>query len=396
MARRLAIPSKAVQLRIVGPENVLTVPRVQRLSVTADKPSTDIDELGNRLHAGTIEDAPAITATFQSMDVGIKLIAALTGNDWTSFPASGVSLSDVGEVDLIVDVKSDSVEDYVKAAHSRKCAVRDFTYSYSVTGESTEEYTVIGSTKRWFKNDVVVDRFTTGTTSFTLSQTPVQLKDSNYAMSVVLDGVYLEETTSAPATGEYRIVGTTLTTGDSRTAQVLAIYQAAPTGTNWSDISDTDMPAAVRGIDVPVKISAGTIDRVQSITLNGTLNPEAVREQGNRDIVGYQTQNLSVTGTITVLDTDTELVSLLTTGSLNPADTEFGASEYTYANIDLEIEILDPDDRTANPGTLKTYYIPAIAITNDGFTANVNQNAQQTFQFKSRTGELLVYSGARP
>jgi len=80
-------------------------------------------------------------------------------------------------------------------------------------GESTEDYTLIGSESRWFKNDVIVDRFTSGTTSFTLSQTPIVLSNGNYGLSVILDGDYLTEVSTAPTTGEYRIVGTTLTTG---------------------------------------------------------------------------------------------------------------------------------------------------------------------------------------
>jgi len=116
MARRIAIPSKDAQLKIVGPVNALTVPRVQRLSVTADRPSTDIDELGNRLHAGTVEDIPAITTTFQAMDVGLKLFSVLTGKDWDNYPASGVSITDMAEVDIVVQIKNDTVEDYVKMA----------------------------------------------------------------------------------------------------------------------------------------------------------------------------------------------------------------------------------------------------------------------------------------
>ena len=67
MARRLAIPSKEAQLKIVGPIHALVIPRVQRLSFTADRPSTDVDELGNRLHAGTVEDLPAVTAFLDSL-----------------------------------------------------------------------------------------------------------------------------------------------------------------------------------------------------------------------------------------------------------------------------------------------------------------------------------------
>jgi len=396
MARRLAIPSKAVELKIVGPRDALVIPRVQRLTVTADRPSTDIDELGNRLHAGTIEDIPAITVTFQAMDVGIKLFSILTGTDASAYPASGVSISALHDVDTIVYVKSDTAEDYIKMAHSRRCVVRDFTFTYTVDGESTEEYTLIGTKKRWFKNDVVAEKFDTGTTSFTLAYTPVALKSGDKALSVILDGVYLTEVAATPATGQYSISSTTLTTGDSRTAQCIAVYQTTPVaGNNWTDVTDNTMPAAIRGTDVPVVIGAGGIERVQSVTINGTFNPEAVKEMGNRDIVGYQAQIPKVTGTITVLDTDTELIALLTTGQLNPSGiTEFSISELTASGIPLIIKLQDPADITLPYSILKTVYIPTITITNEGFTSNVNQNAQQTFDFSSRTGELKVYQGS--
>lgn len=395
MARRVAIPSKHVQLKLVGERDALVIPRIQRLSLTADRPSTDIDELGNRLHAGTVEDVPNVTATFQSMDVGIKLFSILTGTDATSYPASGVSISEIGEVDLIAAIKDYTVEDYVKFAHARKCTVRDFSFNYSVDGESTEEYTLIGTQKRWFKNDVVVDKFLTGTTSFTLNETPVALKNGNDCLTVILDGVYLEEVAAGPTTGEYEVTGTTLTTSDTRTDQLLAIYQAVPTGTNWSDVDDDTIPAAIRGLDVPVILLANGIDRVQSVTLNGTFNPETVREMGNRDVVGYQLQVPSVTGTITVLDTDTELVALFTTGLLNPADTEFQASEYTASGISLDIKMQDPADKVEPFEILKTVYIPTIIVTSDGFTSNVNANAQQTFDIKSEDGDIQVFEGER-
>jgi hypothetical protein len=395
MARRIAIPSKHVQLKLVGERDALVIPRVQRLTLTADRPSTDIDELGNRLHAGTVEDVPNVTATFQAMDVGLKLFSVLTGTDYDNYPASGVSISEIGEVDLVAQIKDYTVEDYVKFAHARKCTVRDFSLNYSVDGESTEEYTVIGTQKRWFKNDIVVEKFVTGTTSFSLAETPVTLKNGNECISVILDGVYLDEVASGEGTGEYSVSGTTLTTGDSRTSQLIAIYQATPAGTNWSDVSDDTMPAAIRGIDVPVVLAANGIERVQSVTLNGTFNPETVREMGNRDVVGYQLQVPSVTGTITVLDTDTELVALLTTGQLNPADTEFQASEYTASGISLDIKLQNPEDKTEPFTVLKTVYVPSIIVTSDGFTSNVNANAQQTFDIKSEDGDIQMFSGER-
>jgi hypothetical protein len=395
MARRIAIPSKHVELKIVGNENALTVPRIQRLSLTADRPSTDIDELGNPLHAGTVEDVPAVTVTFQSMDVGVKLWSVLTGTDWLAYPASGVSITEIDEVDVIAQVRNDTVEDYVKMAHARRCVVRDFSFNYSVDGESTEEYTLVGTQKRWFTNDVVVERFGAGAGPFALAESPVTLKNGNECISVIADGIYLEEVASGEASGEYSVSGSNVSVGDAVANQVLIVYQAAPAGNNWSDISDVTMPAAIRGLDVPIQIEANGIDRVQSVTLNGAFNPEAVREMGNRDIVGYQIQVPSVTGTLSVLDTDNELISLFTTGQLAPADTEFRASEYTFAGLELDVILQDPADLVEPFDVLKTVYVPELEVTSEGFTSNVNANAQQTFDIKSSTGNLIVYSGAR-
>lgn len=394
MAKRLAIPSEDVQLKIVGPYDSFAVSRVQRVNMNTDIPSTDVYELGNNRLAGTAKDTPNITLTFSAFDVGIKVFAVLTGNNPLAYPALGVDISDLGEADAIVYIKDATLSDYVKTAHAKRLQIRDFSFSYSVDGESTEDYTLIGSEKRWFKNDVVVDRFATGTTSFTLSQTPVQLKNGNYLLSVVLDGGYLTEVAGAPATGEYSISGTALTTGDSRTAQVLVIYHANPAGTNWSYISDPLPPAAIRGKDVTVSIAANSISRVQSVTINGNLNVQNVKEMGNRAIVGYQRQVPTVDGTITVLDTDTELIDLFTTGSINSGDTEFSPGEgCTTSGVSLRVKLLDPCDTTVPYTVLKTVYIPEITIVGDSYASTVNQNATQTFNFKSVDAQCLVFSG---
>jgi len=112
-------------------------------------------------------------------------------------------------------------------------------------------------------------------------------------------------------------------------------------------------------------------------------------------LVGYQMQIPAVTGTITVLDTDTELIALLTTGQLNPSGiTEFGVSEFTASGIPLIVKLQDPVDKTLPYTILKTVYMPSISVTNEGFTSNVNQNAQQTFDFKSSTGQIIIFQGS--
>jgi len=397
MAKRLAIPSKEVQVKLVGPVNSYLAARVQRINFNDDVPSNYIDELGNPLHAGQSNSIPNVTMTISAMDVGIKLFSVLTGTDPQAYPAAGVDISELTEVDAIIYIKSATAADYAKSAHARRLQVRDFTFNYSVDGDSTEEYNLIGSEKRWFKYDVVVDRFTTGTTSFSLNDTPLQLKNGNYCLSVILDGEYLEEVSGAPATGQYSVSGTTLTTSDSRSDQLLAVYHANPAGTNWSDVSDPQAgPPAIQGKDVDIYILANEIDRVQSITVNGNMNVKDVREMGTRNVVGYQRQVPTVEGTITVLDTDTELIDLLLNGSINSGDTEFQIGQgCVESGVELQIKLLDPCDTSVPYTVLKTIYIPDLSVVGEGWSSNVNDNATTTYNWRSVNSQCVIYSGAK-
>jgi len=399
MAKRLAVPSKELQLKIVGPRDAFVASRVQSLSLSSTQPSTTVDELGNPLHVGEVKDTPEVTLSFSAFDVGIKIFAALTGTNPAAYPGAGVDISNLGEIDAVMYVKDADVADYVKSISGRRLQIRDFKFDYTVDGESKEDYTAIGSERRYLKYDVVVDKFTTGTTSFTVSQTPIQLKSGNYAITVTLDGDYLLEVTGAPATGEYRLVGTTLTTGDSRTSQVLVVYHANPAGLNWSDVGDASLPVAIKGRDVDVSIAANGIARVQSVSINGNLNTTPVKELGTRVVVGYQKQVPTVEGTITVLDTDNDLISLLTDGIIagSGGTVEWGpGDECTVSGLALKIELGDPCDTDGAITVLKTVYISDITIVGDSYTSNVNSNATQTFNFKSVMGSLTVYSGSMP
>jgi hypothetical protein len=402
MANRISIPFKRVAVRVVGPRDEYLAARIQRLDMPANIPTTDIDELGNPNHAGTVRDITEVTATIQAFDVSVKLFAALTGTDPTNYPANGVSVNNLGDVDIIGVIRDDTVADYAKSVHLRRCRVDGFSFNYSVDGEATEEYTFTGSEKRWFKHDIIVDNYTSANTSpLSLSRTPIQLKNSKYILSYVQDGVYLDEVTSVPTTDEYRYNsgGNTLTLGSAITSYAVAVYHSN-TGSNlWTDVNDTSMPAAIRGKDIPVYIAANQVDRVQSVSIRGTLPVERIEEMGNNEVAGYITQVPQITGDINVIDTDLELISLFSTGSLTSSDVEFQLCEYTASGISLEITLLDPTDACALPGSgtvLKTIYIPSITITSEGHTTNVGGSAQQTFSWRSTTGDLIVYSGARP
>jgi len=399
MARRVAINFKEVKPRIVGALGAYPAGRIQRLEMPVNLPTTDVDELGNRNHAGTVTDIPEISITFQAMDVSIQLFQALVGEAVTG---AGVDVENLGYCDVIGEIKDDATEDIAKTVICRYAKITGFTYTYSVDGEATEEYTAEGTDKRWFKYNVIVDTFDGVATPFayTLSQTPITLKNGNELVSVIANGAYLTETTGALASGEYSITGTTLTLYETMVGyKVVAVYHNNLAGTNWTDITDATVPAAIRGKSIPVKIGSNQIDRIQSVTLRGTFPSTAVKEMGSEEVVGYITSPVSVEGDVSVLDTDTQLIALFATGNPSPADTEFRVCEFTQSGIPLEIILYDPDtDCNAAAGTgtvLKTLYIPAITITSEGHSTSVGGNATQTFGFRSTTGELVVHSGAK-
>lgn len=397
MARRLAIPSKDLQLQLVTQFGAIPAVRVQRLSLSTDIPSTTIDQLGSASHAGDAKDMPSVSLTFSAFDIGIKNFAAMTGTDPNNYPPAGVDISKLGEIDAVIYIKDPDINDYVKAIHARRLQITNFTFSYSVDGEATEDYTANGSERRFFSRDVIVERFTTGTTTFNLSYTPIPLKNGRKAITVILDGKYLDEVSSSPGAGQYAISGTTLTTGENRTSSVVVVYQGILPGNNWTDVGDNfpDYPAAIRGKDVRVRISASDIPRVQSVTINGNLNTQPVNEMGSRNTVGYQRQIPEITGTLTILDTDNDIIDLLMHGSTT-SDTEFMPGEgCVNSGVPLTIELLDPCDTSSNPTVVKTIYLDSIALTGETYDANVNQNTTIAFNWKSLTGHCVVYSGAR-
>jgi hypothetical protein len=399
MAKRLSIPSKHVELEIVGAHDSFLASRIQRVNGSAEQAVNTIDELGNPQHAGTSKDVPNVTLTFQAMDVGVKVVGALAGisvSGWTT--GSGINLATALDrsVDAIIRVRNQDVAQYVKAAHFRRCIVQNFTFNYSVDGDSTEEYTAVGSTKRWFKNDVIVDRLLgDGGSTYTLSESPEQLKSGDFAMSVIVGGSYYEEVASASAAGEYDISGTTLSTGTTIPAGtvIMVVYQSASTGDAWTDIADATIPAAIRGKDVDVLISANEQSRVQSLSVSCNFNPQPIREMGNRQIVGYTNQVPEITGTITVLDTDTDLLALLS-GS-QTSDTEFPMGQCAASGVALEVQLVNPEDCSVPFEIKKTVYLPSVSMTSEAFTSNVNENAQQSIDWRSDDGALWVYNGAR-
>lgn len=384
MTKKIAIPYKDVKLRVVGPQADFYAHRVQRLDIPVSLPNTTINELGNSGHAGIVTDLPEVTATFQAFDVSHKIFSILTGEDYDAYPVGGVDVENLSTIDIIGYVKD--VTDMLKCVHAKKMRITDFTFTYSVDGESTEEYSCAGSEKRYFAYDVVVTSGALVGGELTLDYTPATLKNGYKLLSCIVDGTWKEDS-------EYTVDGTTLTVSGATTENCLAVYHTSSGVLSWEDISDGTVPAAIRGKNIPVTIGVEHMYRVQSVTIRGTFPNTKVTEMGNTSVVGYIVDPPDISGDITVLDTDNEIVALLTTGTKDDADGygEYGVDEYEERALQLSVQLKLPSDNTT---IQKTVRIPSMRITSDGTSANVGGQLTQTFSFMSDDGQCIVYSGA--
>lgn len=387
MTKRIAIPFKDTQLRVIGPTGSFLARRIQRLDMPANLPNTVLNELGNAGHLGTITDIPEVTSTFQAFDATHELYSYLTGTDPTNYPASGVDINQLGKVDLGVYVRQESTAQNLKCIHLKKMQITGFTFTYSIDGESTEEYTAAGSEKRYLKNDLIVDEVSSfPTSSQTLSQTPIVLKNGNKLISLIQDGEWKEETT------DYSVSGTTVTLSGSATASLIAVYHAdASSSYTYHTAAGLTGPAAIRGKNIPIYIDSNQIKRIQNVTIRGTFPNTKIMEMGNTSIVGYIVDPPEVSGDLTILSTDLENVNLLAQGSISGgAETEWGVDEYEERTLALKVQLKNPAD---NITITKTIKIPQMRITSDGTSSNVGDRMGETFGWMSSVGTCIIFSG---
>lgn len=392
MARRARIHSRDLQPQIAAPQGLFAAARVQRFDWPANYPTTAIDEIGRKLHVGTTQETPDVTVTVEAFDVSHNTFAYLTGYTPATFPASGVSITNFQNVDVIGQIKDAATNGILSALYVKRAVVSAMDASFGVTANSTVTYTFSANSKKELKNPVFYDSFTyAGSGALTLSQTPVYLtRTSGYT----IDG-YL-----APAAGanrnldegiDYTVAGTaiTLTGGVATTGDKLWFTYSSAAAATFQPL-DNVAPAAIQGKYVPLSISVNKIPRVQSATIRAAMNAERILEMGGLGKpVGYEVGVPNVTGDVTVLKTDTDLVNILTGQNINTVE---GDLEYQVP-LSLKITLNDPTN-PARP--VLTYYVPSFNVTSEADNTQVNQSMQQTFGWESTTGELIVCSGAGP
>jgi len=336
-------------------------------------------------------EIPEVTVTFEAFDVSHNTFSYLTGYTPATFPLSGASITEFKNVDVIGQIRNASTLNIVNALYVKRGIVTAMDATFGVRDNSTVSYTVSANSKKEFKQPVYYNNFAlvTATGVQTLSQTPTYLtRTSGYIIDAYRTGTdnstnFLDEGTDFTVTGaNINFTGTGTTAGDT-----VWVTFCNPTAKTFEGL-DNAAPAAIQGKYVPLRISINSIPRVQSATIRAAFDAEQILEMGGLGKpVGYEVGIPNVTGDVSVLKTDNDLLAILEDVSNTTVENDL---EFAKTTLPLKIELKNP----ANPAQiLLTYYVPSITLTNEGDDNTVNQSMNETFSWQSTTGELFVLSG---
>lgn len=392
MARRARVHSRDLQPLLATPKGLLAVARVQRFEWPAQFPTTDVDELARKLHVGQTQETPQVTVTVEAFDVTHTTFAHMTGYSGDTYPVSGASITELKNIDVIGQIRDASTKNIVNALYVKRGIVTGMDLSFGVRANSTASYTISSNSKKEFREPVYYEKFTLVTESGvqTLSNTPTYLtRTSGYIIDAYRTGTdlttgYLDEGTDFTVTGaNINFNGNSTATGDT-----VWVTYTSPITTKTFEALDDASPAAIQGKYVPVTISVSSIPRVQSATIRVAFQTEEILEMGGLGKpVGYEIGIPQVTGDMSVLKTDNDLLAILEDVANTTVENDM---EYAKNTLPLKIQLKDPRDTGK---TVLTYYVPSITITAEGDDDSVNASMNETFSWSSSTGELIVMSG---
>jgi len=388
MARRSRIHSRDLQPLIAAPKGLFAAARVQRFDWPLSIATNTVDELGRKLHVGMTQEIPTVTVTIEAFDVSHNTFSYLTGYTPATYPASGVSITSLKPIDVVGNIRDTNSLQVVNALYVRRGAITAMDASFGVAANSTITYTVTSNSKKELRQPVVYDSLTVSAASgVTLSTSPIFLtRTSGYILDCYSNtaGTWLSEGT------DFTVAGTAVTFINGTVGDNVWLTYCNATAQTFQAL-DNAAPAAIAGKYVPVKISVNTIPRVQSATIRAALASEQINEMGSFGVpVATELGIPSVTGDLTVLKTDNDLVNILTGAATSAVEADMG---YTLNSLPLKIQLYNPANTSQ---VLLTYYVPSIIVTNEGDSSSVNQSVQETFGWQSVTGDLFVASGSGP
>lgn len=325
--------------------------------------------------------------------------------DIRDFKTINITDFELAKADIYIPVIPSGSNTIERTCYLENVYITRIDMSYSVDGVATENYSAETDAKKWLFNDakqVIVEQFraTNDQTTYTLAYTPTKLADGRYYLKIVKNGQEIDATVD-PATKTVTF-SPALVLGD----QVKIRYCSNQGGlfhvqTDNMVPDSYEHPGGVRRAYVEVYLTEGGSDnklgRVQSSRITANLTRQALQELGKMKPYDRPLNlPVEITASLEFTDSDLEVLARLAGKAYNP-DTGVDPSVVELNVRDLlkdrglliEIYRLDDEKRAKLPANhpwlypLKKIRIPYLIPTSENWEVRVENNATQTFEFRS-------------
>ncbi len=198
--------------------------------------------------------------------------------------------------------------------------------------------------------------------------------------------------------GTTKTVVVTILAAVPTTDKVILIYASDTVATYTQSVHEGATaltPAAIRGKDIEVYINGTSLsDRwtsVQTVTADWKVTLDQDREFSNSQLIDQDFFVPDVSGTIVIKPRSYAdfYAKLVKTANLGSATEVAGA--ITTTPMPLMIVLRSPD----TGAYLKTIYVPDARFTLPGYSGQVQQKLQLTFNWSSDTGAMVIYRGKK-
>jgi len=417
---------RAGQILHLGGDTVL-IDRLQSAGLGDINVGSDtIRETGNYLNVEKVLQDPDLSFSMESFDVSTEVEALLTGDSsgGVGDPAgTAYTLSDMGSVHITSPWKDEttgSAGTIDAGVLIPNYFVTRASYRFGVDENAGETFELAGSEAYMAQFNPVneIQVASAGQTTFVTAAPAVRHRvggfssnEFKYVMGVITD------TTQQTAGTSNDYVVTTATTTEAEVATVefndppgagvevhIAYFDATtlPSFPQTIHPAATTKPGAVRGRDIKVyaHIPSGgaeasgrvEIKCVQAVSVEGAKTTELERCMGELLPVGRTVTEQDVTGDLGYRAADSDQIFQFLRQITGVASGESIGVLNSFP-VGLEIEILDPTDRTV---TLKTIWVEDAKFQIPATPAQAGSVVDFTLNWESNGGELTVYKGAKP
>lgn len=400
---------KAGELIHVG--NSVLVDRIQTggpgdLNIPTEK----IYELGNYESVATVRDIPDLSFTLESLDASAEIEAMLTGGDFDA-DADGTEydISTARTLDVVSQFKAGKLDDnpfdVVASVALPHLALESLSYSFGIQDNASQSATLKGDSAFYAGASAYVEEFEgtdTADQELVLAEEAIPyngdtIAGERFALNVVLvesqrrlfaGRDYTEDTTTGT---------TTITISEATSDTIRVVYQSLAVA-EYPQLShaatSATRPAAIKGRDIEIRVGGAALtDRwssVQSISVDWSVTLERDEEMGNQQVVAQDFDVPEVSGSVDIRPRDAaELIQRVKQVAGVSGDEVVGALQSVV--LPMEILLHSPDDGEV----IKTLYIPDARFEMPGYSGQVEQKLDVTFNFESDTGVLKVFKGER-